>query len=354
MAEPERRPWIERPLVQLTLVRFREYLREPEAVFWTFIFPILMTAGLGIAFRNKSPDHARVAVLADAPGADETFQRLKGDSLLDVQVLGDSVAARALRTGKVALVIVPESGTVVRYRFDDTRPEGLAARRLVDDALQRSAGRTNPVAVREEYVRERGSRYIDFLVPGLLGMNLLGSGVWGIGFSVVDARRKRLLKRLVATPMPRAAYLASFLLSRISLLVLEAGVLLGFGALVFGVPMRGSFWTLALICLLGALAFGGLGLLIAARPRTVEGASGLMNLAMVPMWVFGGIFFSASRFPQAVQPFVQALPLTAVNNALRANMLEGASLAQVAPELAIVAAWLVVCFAVALGIFRWQ
>jgi ABC-type multidrug transport system permease subunit len=354
MADPERRPWIERPLAQLTLVRFREYLREPEAVFWTFIFPILMTAGLGIAFRSKPPDHARVAVLADAQGAEETAQRLKRDWLLEVRVLDDSAAARQLRTGKIALVVVPESGAAVRYQFDDTRPEGLAARRLVDDALQRSAGRTDPVAVREEFIRERGSRYIDFLVPGLLGMNLLGSGVWGIGFSVVDARRKRLLKRLVATPMPRASYLASFLLSRISLLVLEAGVLLGFGALVFGVPMRGSLWTLAVICLLGALAFGGLGLLIAARPRTVEGASGLMNLAMVPMWVFGGIFFSASRFPQAVQPFVQALPLTAVNNALRANMLEGASLAQVTPELAIVGAWLAVCFVVALRIFRWQ
>jgi ABC-2 type transport system permease protein len=170
----------------------------------------------------------------------------------------------------------------------------------------------------------------------------------------VDARRKRLLKRLVATPMPRASYLASFLLSRISLLVLEAGVLLAFGALVFGVPLRGSFGTLGVICLLSALSFGGLGLLIAARPRTVEAASGLMNLTMVPMWVFSGIFFSASRFPDIIQPFVQALPLTAVNDALRANMLEGATLAQVAPELAIVAAWLVVCFVSALALFRWK
>jgi ABC-2 type transport system permease protein len=182
MPDPERRPWIERPLVQLTLVRFREYLREPEAVFWTFIFPILMTAGLGIAFRSKPPDHARLAVLAGAPSADQTASRLKHDSLLEVQLLDDSAAARALRTGKIALVVVPASEAEVHYRFDDTRPEGLAARRLVDDALQRSAGRTDPVTVREEFVRERGSRYIDFLVPGLLGMNLLGSGVWGIGF----------------------------------------------------------------------------------------------------------------------------------------------------------------------------
>lgn len=351
---PERRPWSERPLLQLTLVRAREFLREPEAVFWTFLFPVLMTAGLGIAFRNKPEDRSRVTVLAGAPAARETAARLAGNRLLDVTLLDDSAAARALRTGKVALVIVPRSATSVEYRFDDTRPEGVAARRLTDDALQRAAGRSDPLSVQESRVRERGSRYIDFLVPGLLGMNLLGSGVWGIGFSIVDARRKRLLKRLVATPMPKAAYLASFILSRIALLVLEAGVLLLFARLAFGVPLRGSFAALALICVLSSLAFGGLGLLIASRPRTIEGASGLMNLAMVPMWVFSGIFFSSTRFPAVVQPMVQALPLTAVNNALRANMLEGASLAQVAPQLAIVAAWLLLCFTLALRIFRWQ
>ena len=350
---PERR-WSEQPLAQLTLVRAREFLREPEAVFWTFLFPILMAAGLGIAFRNKPEDKARVAVLAGPAAAQSTLARLARNPQLEVQLLDDSAAARALRTGKVALVIVAHAESGVEYRFDDTRPDGLAARRLADDALQRAAGRADPVSIRELKVRERGSRYIDFLVPGLLGMNLLGSGVWGIGFAIVDARRKRLLKRLVATPMPKAAYLASFILSRIALLVVEAGVLLLFARLAFGVPLRGSLLSLAVICVLSALAFGGLGLLIASRPRTIEGASGLMNLAMVPMWVFSGIFFSAARFPAVVQPVIQALPLTAVNNALRANMLEGASLAQVAPELGIVAAWLLLCFTVALKIFRWQ
>jgi ABC-2 type transport system permease protein len=348
------RRWMDRPLVQLTLVRAREFLREPEAVFWTFLFPVLMTVGLGIAFRSKPESAVKVVVLSTAPDAQATAARLSGNRLLDVQLLDDSAAARGLRTGKVALVIVPRAAGAVEYRFDDTRPEGIAARRVADDALQRGAGRTDPVAVQETRIRERGSRYIDFVVPGLLGMNLLGSGVWGTGFAIVDARRKRLLKRLVATPMPKPAYLASYILSRIGLLVVEAGVLLLFARWVFGVPLRGSLGALAVICLLSSLAFGGLGLLIASRARTIEAASGLMNLTMVPMWVFSGIFFSASRFPSAIQPVVQALPLTAVNNALRANMLEGATLAQLAPELAIVAAWLVLCFAVAVRIFRWQ
>ena len=347
------RSWRDRPLVQLTLVRAREFLREPEAVFWTFLFPVLMTVGLGVAFRSRPEPPPKVAVLATAPRADSIAAELSARHL-DVQLLDDSAAARALRNGKVALIIVPESTGGVRYRFDDTRPEGLTARRVADDALQRAAGRQDRIAVEETRIRERGSRYIDFVVPGLLGMNLLGSGVWGTGFAIVDSRRKRLLKRLIATPMPKGAYLASFLLSRIGLLILEAGVLLVFARYAFGVPLRGSLATLSLICLLGALAFGGLGLLIASRARTIEAASGLMNLTMVPMWVFSGIFFSASRFPSVVQPFVQALPLTAVNDALRANMLEGATFAQTLPELGIIAAWLLLCFGVALKIFRWQ
>jgi ABC-type multidrug transport system permease subunit len=350
---PERR-WADRPLVQLTLMRAREFLREPEAVFWTFVFPVLMTVGLGIAFRSKPESAAKVAVLATAPGAEATVTRLSGNPLLEVQRLDDSAAARALRTGKVALVIVPQADSAVDYRFDDTRPEGIAARRLADDVLQHNAGRHDPIAVHETRLRETGSRYIDFVVPGLLGMNLLGSGVWGTGFAIVDARRKRLLKRLVATPMPKPAYLASYILSRIGLLVIEAGVLLLFATLVFKVPVRGALGTLALTCLLASLMFCGLGLLIASRARTIEAASGLMNLTMVPMWVFSGVFFSSTRFPAMAQPFVQALPLTAVNNALRANMLEGASLAQIAPELALVAAWLVICFVLAVKLFRWQ
>lgn len=353
MAEGARR-WSERPLVRLTHVRILEFIREPEAVFWTFLFPVLMTAGLGIAFRSRPESPSKIAVLAAAPAAAETMKRLEANPLIEAALVDDSTAAKELRTGRVALVVVPQASGNVEYRYDDTRPEGAAARRVVDDALQRGAGRADPILVSETRIRERGSRYIDFVVPGLLGMNLLGSGVWGIGFSVVDARRKRLLKRLVATPMPKAAYLASFIISRLTMLVLEAGLLVAFGMLAFGVPMRGSIGTLLLICLLGSLAFGGLGLLIAARPKTIEGASGLMNLAMVPMWVFSGVFFSSSRFPDVIQPFVQALPLTAVNDALRATMLEGATLAQVSPELAIVAAWMVGCFAIALKIFRWQ
>ncbi len=350
---PDDRRWADRPLVQLTLMRAREFFREPEAVFWTVLFPILMTTGLGLAFRSKPAEAGRVAVLGSAPEAEAVAARLRS-SALDVAVLDDSAAARELRAGKVALLIVPQPGAAVEYRFDNTRPDAVVARRVVDDLLQKSSGRTDPVSVRETLIREPGSRYVDFVVPGLLGMSLLGSGVWGTGFPIVDSRRRRLLKRLIATPMPKSGYLFSLVISRIVVLVIEAGALLVFARLVFGVPFRGSLVGLGLICLLGALAFGALGLLVASRARTLEGASALMNLSMVPMWVMSGIFFSSTRFPALFQPFVQALPLTAVNDALRANMLEGATLTQIAPELGIVTAWLVFCFFAALALFRWQ
>ena len=341
-------------LAQLTLVRYREFLREPEAVFWVFVFPVLLAAGLGIAFRNRPAEKQHVAVLSTAPRAAPLATALRSDSSLAVDVLDDSAAARALRTGEVALVVAPQVGGAVSYRYDDTRPEARAARLIADAAVQRAAGRQDPVTVADQHIRERGSRYIDFVIPGLLGMNLMGSGIWGIGFAIVDARKKKLLKRLIATPMPKPEYLASFLLSRLTMLFFEVVTLLGFGALIFGVPLRGSYLELAFICLVASLTFGAMGLLVASRARTVEGASGLMNLVMLPMWVFSGVFFSASNFPKTMQPFIQALPLTAVNNALRANMLQGAGLGHVAGELGIALAWLVVSFLLALKLFRWK
>lgn len=348
----ERRGWRDHPLYQLTLVRSLEFIREPEALFWTFVFPVLLTAGLGLAFRSRPVEVVPVGVLAEATAP--VVSALGADPRVAARALDDSGAAQALRTGKIAVLVVPDAAGGVTYRFDEARPEARAARALADDILQRAAGRADPMAVREEKVSERGSRYVDFLVPGLIAMNLMSTGIWGIGFNLVDQRRKKLLKRMVATPMPRSSYLLSFVLSRIGWLVLEVAVLLGFGLWVFGVPLRGSLLTFTVSALLGALMFGGLGLLIASRARTIEAASGLMNLAMLPMWVFSGVFFSAGNFPDLMQPLIQALPLTAAVDALRLVMLEGATLGQAAPELAIMGAWLLGTFALALRLFRWQ
>jgi ABC-2 type transport system permease protein len=342
------------PLLQLITVRFKEYTREPEALFWSFGFPILLAIGLGIAFRAKPADVIHVAVADGSPQATTISASLRRDSALAVETMPLDSARLALRSGRVAVVVEPTGDRGITYEYDDTRPDARTARLIVDDDVQRGAGRADLLPSSERHVREAGSRYIDFVVPGLLGMTIMGGGIWGLGFSIVDQRRRNLLKRLVATPMSRAEYLGSYVISRLVLLAIEGIVLLGASLLLFGVPLRGGLGAVSAIVVVAALAFGGLGLLIASRPTTIEGVSGLMNLTMLPMWVLSGVFFSSENFPRAIQPFIKILPLTATNDALRASMLRGVPLPALWPQLLILLAWMIVCFTIALRIFRWR
>ncbi len=340
------------PLLELTAMRVREFLREKEAVFWVFIFPVLMTFALGIAFRNTAPDKTPVAIEATT-GANEVAQLLSASPDITATVLSPSEATQALRSGKVSIVVRPANDSF-EYRFDPTRPESRAARLMVDDVLQRGKGRADVARVGEERVTEPGARYVDFLVPGLIGMNLMGSGLWGLGFTIVIARSRKILKRFAATPMRRSHYLFSFMLSRLVFLVLEVAAVVVFAWLVFDFTVRGSWLSLVLITVLGGFTFSGIGLLVAARPTTIEGVSGLMNFIMLPMWLLSGTFFSSERFPQVLQPFIQALPLTALNNLLRAVMNEGTALSGNWISIAILVAWCLVSFVIALKIFKWQ
>ena len=338
-------------LWELTLARVRELIREPEAVFWVFVFPIILAAILSLAFRSRPPAKLPVAVVAGQQAEARQMALASGPDLTP-RILPADQAQQALVRGHVVLVVSAEDPP--SYSYDPTQPESRAARLAVDAALQRAAGRTDAFTPGEITLTEPGARYVDFLVPGLLGMNLMGTGMWGIGFSLVVARNGNLLKRLVAAPVRRSHLLGAQLSSRRIFLVPEAAALLLFAYFVLGVPLRGSVLLLVLLCLVGALAFSGLGLLAAARPRTIEGVSGLMNLIMVPMWIFSGIFFSTERFPAAMQPFVQALPLTALNDALRGVMLDGAGLTRLLPEIGILVAWGVLSSLLALKFFRWQ
>jgi ABC-type multidrug transport system permease subunit len=335
-------------LYQLTVTRLKLTLREPEAIFWIFVFPILLAVGLGIAFRNRPAD-----VLPVGATTPQLVQALAADKGLRATEMDEAAGTRALATGNILLLAVA-NGNGVAYRYDDTNPDARTARMIADRAIQIAAGRRDPVAAGNQLVHETGSRYIDFVVPGLLGMNLMGSAMWGLGFAIVDARAKKLLKRMVASPMPRWQYLASYLLSRLVMLAVEVMVLLGFAWIVFRVPFRGSLAELALICVLASLSFSALGMLVASRARTIEAVSGLMNVTMMPMWIMSGVFFSPSRFPAFLQPFVQALPLTAAINAMRGNMLQGTHLGHMMASLAILLAWFLVPFAVSIRIFRWR
>ncbi len=343
------------PLAELTLSRAKEFVREPEALFWVFFFPVLLAVALGLAFREKGPDKIPVGIVAASEAdvaAAGTAKALAGSPVLLPRQFTAAAGREALRTGRISLLVEP--GPPVIFRFDETRPDSRIARLEAGDALERAAGRQDVVAVRAEKVTEKGARYIDFLVPGLLGMNLMGTGIWSLAFSVTTARSKRVLKRLVATPMRKSHYLLAQILGRLWFLIPEIVILVGSGWLFFGVAVRGSLLLLVLACLLGAMTFCGIGLLIASRVSTIEGASGLANLVMLPMWLLSGVFFSSERFPDAVQPYINALPLTALNQALRGIITEGRGLTAIAPQLAIVLAWGLVSFTVALKIFRWR
>ncbi|MDP9193827.1 MAG: ABC transporter permease [Acidobacteriota bacterium] len=350
MSEP-RKPPTHHPLVEMTISRLKEFGREPDAVFWVFAFPILLTLALGFAFREKPPDRIPVGV-TNGPRAQERLEALKKSPALLPRLYDAKEGREELRRGRISMLVSGDDKPV--YLLDPTRPDARVARVEVDDALQTSAGRRDLFGAKVEHVSEQGSRYIDFLVPGLLGMNIMGTGMWSIGFSVVNARLKKLLKRFIATPMRKSHYLAAQFLSRLVFLVAEVTIVAVFAWLVFDVAIRGSLALFATICLLGGAAFAGVGLLIASRVRTLEAISGLMNVVMMPMWICSGVFFSYERFPDAVKPLIRVLPLTALNDALRAVINDGYGFTQIAPQLAILAAWTIVSAVVGLKIFRWQ
>jgi ABC-2 type transport system permease protein len=341
--------------LHLLMARMLELKREPEVVFWVFVFPLLLATGLGIAFRNKPGDASSVAIVAGA-GAQEVeglLQRSPRPAAFKIDVQDSDAARKGFRLGKYDLVIEPDGVGGLRYRYDPARPESVLARSEVDDALQTAAGRKDVVATSEVTSSDPGSRYIDFLIPGLLGMNLMNSGMWGIGFALVDMRQRKLLKRFVGTPMRRGDFLLALLSSRLVLMIIEIGLLLTLGVIVFHMKVLGSVFAILLLGAAGAMTFGGLGLLTASRAQKIESVSGLMNLVMMPMWIFSGVFFSYERFPAVIQPLIKALPLTALNDALRASILEGTPLIHQWPRLVVMFLWGGVSFLLALKWFRW-
>jgi ABC-2 type transport system permease protein len=340
------------PLRELTLARIRGFLREPEALFWTFGFPIIMAIGLGLAFREKPAERVVIGVERGTI-VEGWITVLRHSPELDVRVLDAGDAATALRKGTVG-VVVSRSPRAIVYRYDPARPESRLARLLVDQAIQRHAGQPQVVLTEEDRTRRPGSRYIDWVIPGLIGLNLMSTGMWGIGFGIVQARQRKQLKRLVSTPMRKRDFMLAQILSRLAFIALEVPPIIVFAWLAFGVKVTGSILSLAAVVIVGAMTFAGLGLLCASRARTMEGISGILNLVMLPMFVLSGVFFSAARYPDAVQPVIRALPLTALNDALRAVYNDGLPLSSAAVPLAILAAWGILGFIAAIKAFRWQ
>jgi ABC-2 type transport system permease protein len=351
----------------LLWARVIELKREPEVVFWVFVFPLLLAGGLGIAFRNKPADVASVVII-DGPGAQRTLSMLENSgqnpkqssnpdnsahSVVRATILDHDAALKSFHFGKFDLAVESNPDGSFTYYYDPARPESVLSRAEIDAALQSAAGRKDSLATSSHSSSEPGSRYIDFLIPGLLGMNLMNSGMWGVGFALVEMRQRKLLKRFVATPMRRSDFLLALSSSRLVLMVIEVGLLLGFGVIAFHMRVEGSVLAVLVLASVGAVAFGGVGLLTACRAQKIESVSGLINLVMMPMWIFSGVFFSYQKFPAAAHPFIKALPLTALNDALRAIIIEGATLGSQSGRLLVLAIWGGLSFILALRWFRW-
>ncbi len=343
------------PIVAITLARLREFLRRPEAVFWVYFFPILMVVVLGVAFRNQPVESFDIDIVQTSV-AEEISQKLAADPQIKPTIVSDRDARNRLRTGKTLLVIIAEDSSLesVEYLFDPTNPGSQSARILVENQLQKASGRKDVFTSRNVEFSEPGGRYVDFLVPGLLGMSLLSGGLWGVGFAIVDMRIRKLLKRFMATPMRRSHFLMGIMCSRLVFMIPQIIVLLLFSYLIFGVRIYGNWISALTIVVLGAIEFSGIGLLIASRARTMETVSGLMNLVLLPLWTLCGVFFSYERFPEIVHPAIRMLPLTPVINSLRAIMLDGKSIFTLGPEILVMVVWGVIPFVIALAIFRWN
>ena len=345
-------------LWQLTLARFREFYREPAALFWVYGFPLILAVVLGLAFQSRPVPPATVDIQDDpsnAAATEKLRQTLSTDPGLKVAVHEEEECRQRLRTNKTDLVIVPrrESTAGYEFLFDATRAEGVLARNAVERTLLRAENPQTPMP-NEKAITEPGSRYIDFLIPGLLGINLLGGGLFGVGFAITDLRVRKLLKRFAATPMRRSDFLLSLMISRLFFTLVDIGLILTFAYFAFDVRVRGNSVAFLVLIGIGGASFAGLGLLVGSRAKTLETAAGLMNALMLPMYVLSGVFFSSSRFPEITQPFIQILPLTALNDGLRRIMNDGAGWEEMGYPLLVLCIWGVLCYAIAFRIFRWR
>lgn len=348
------------PLLELIKSRLREFYREPGIVFWVFVFPLLMAMGLGVAFRSKPPASPKVAIVlgktateADAARITTWSNELVVSPRIQATRKSEKDAKFELARSRVDVVVtLDERGAT--YTFDPQKETSLPARMIVDEVLQTAAGRSNLVTTQDRTVTEPGSRYIDFLIPGLLGMNLMGSSMWGVGYNLVVARKRKLLRRYAVTPMRRPHFLLSYFLNRSLFLTLELSVLVAFGVLVFGTKLSGSWSAFVLTSVLGAAAFAGISLIIGGQLDNTETANGWMNFVQLPMYVLSGAFFPYEHFPSWMHPAIQCLPLTALNDALRAVYNEGGTLLTIMPQMGVLSAWGLLGFGIAVRTFKWQ
>lgn len=336
-----------RALLLLTKAHLLEFFREPGILFWSFGFPILLSWALGMAF--LAPKQVKTTLIVSKTDSVAVRIVVPDTASIALVALEGDDALRALRRGEaVGSIGLARDG--IRLQLDTTTQEGIMARLLVE----RSAARGLLESITVQDPPARAGSYADFLLPGMLGLGLMNGCIWGIGFALMDLRLRKLLRLFASTPLSRIDILLSVVLARATTLPLESISLWGFGAIMFGVSMHGSWVLFVVSAAVSCVAFAGLGILGASRVGHMQAAYGIVNALTIPMTILSGVFFSWTKFPHWLQPVVEHLPLTLACDTLRAVSAEGAGIAQVGTKLAILLAWGVVTGIVGLKLFRWR
>ncbi|TFG42153.1 MAG: ABC transporter permease [Bacteroidia bacterium] len=369
-------------LWQLTSALFCEIAREPGVLFWGIIFPILMSLGLGLAFTKKSDLVRKVAVIRSSEISVKATSELsmflemncikqqpesKEDSRWQYELKNDKLgntlflfyeldwneAMVMLKRGTVSLILQSNNGKT-EYHFDPVNA----------DAELRYLELRNIISSREIIYAENnseikpltvtGTRYIDFLVPGLITMGVMMSTMWGISYGIIEKRAKKLLRRLVATPMKKSHFLIALITVRVTMNFIEALVLVVFALIAFNISIQGSISALILIFIAGNIAFAGIAVFVSSHTSNTEVGNGLINAVVMPMMILSGIFFSYQNFPDWSVRIIRALPLTTMTDGVRSIFNEGAGYNEVVIPILALSVIGILFFSAGLKIFKWH
>lgn len=333
------------PLISRTVAVFvarnKEFWRDRAALSWNIALPVMVILFFGFAFQGDSADQYQVGVLGEVPVADSGFFATRHVSFVAMDDLSE--AQERVRQQRLDMLLDPDSS---RYWINGDSTKGYFLERLLLAS--------EPGVYRPETVAGTQLRYVDWLFPGVLGMNMMFSALWGVGYIVVRYRKNGVLKRLKATPLSPLEFLVAQVASRLWVILGVTSIVYVGAGLAVDFQMSGNLLALTVVFLAGAVSLISLGLVVASRVANEELADGILNLISWPMMLLSGVWFSVEGLHPSVRLVAQAFPLTHVNTAARAIMLEGSGLTAVAPQLLVLVLMSALFLAVGSWLFRWE
>jgi len=338
-----------RRILTILIARNREFYRDRAGLGWNILMPIMMVLAFAFIFSSESRDVFKVGLLAsDKDSASMALPFLETRYIRFIPVTELAPAIGKVERHQLDLLLDLREAPV--YWVNPDSANGYLAERLLLGTEGESAG---PLPERLT-VSGKALRYVDWVLPGVLAMNIMFSSLWGVGWVIVRYRKNGVLRRLKATPLSPLEFLSAQVFSRL-LVVLAASLVVYVGAsLLLDFPMLGSYPALVLVYVAGALCLISLGLVVASRLRTEEVADGLLNLISWPMLLLSGVWFSMEGASGAAQTLSRFLPLTHLVEGARAVMIDGAGVLQVLPQIGLLAGLSVVFLSLAAWMFRWE